>query len=118
MFAPVGYLVIGFPGDAEAVEARQAPLTGGYEEAEAMMFTAPRVVADIESNRDDVSCLSRLGAEIEHQAQHLAWAKQGGAFLAVSAPSEPETARAINVARRFHARLAHKDDRFTVEEIL
>ena len=36
----------------------------------------------------------------------------------VHAPSEGETTRAMNVARRFGVRLAHEYDRLTVEEIV
>ena len=42
VFAPIGYLVIAFPGEAEAAKARAALLTGGYEEDEVMMFTSSR----------------------------------------------------------------------------
>jgi hypothetical protein len=35
----------------------------------------------------------------------------------VHAPSEAETDRVMNVARRFGARLAHKYNRLTVDEI-
>jgi len=76
------------------------------------------VISDIEKTRDDVSILAYLGAELGHQRQHLEYAKQGCAFLVVYSPSEAETARVINVACRFGARLAHKYNRLTVEEIL
>ena len=118
VFAPVGYLVLGFPGEAEAAKARAALLTGGYEDDEVMAFSSQDVIADIEKTRDDVSLLAYIGAELGHQKQHLECAKQGCAFLVVYAPTEAETARAINVARRFGARLAHKYNRLTVEEII
>jgi hypothetical protein len=118
VFAPVGYLVLGFPGEAEAAKARAALLTGGYEDDEVIAFSSQEVIADIEKTRDDVSPLAYIGAELGHQKQHLECAKQGCAFLVVYAPTEAETARAINVARRFGARLAHKYNRLTAEEII
>jgi hypothetical protein len=45
-------------------------------------------------------------------------AKRGASFLVVYAPTEPETARVMNVARRFHAQIAHKYNRLTVEAIV
>jgi hypothetical protein len=118
VFAPVGYLVIGFPGEAEAAQARAALLTGGYEQDEVMMFSSQQVIADIERTREDVSILAYMGAELGHQKQHLECARQGCAFLVVYAPSEAETTRVMNVARRFGARLAHKYNRLTVEELM
>jgi hypothetical protein len=61
--------------------------------------------------------LAYIGAERGHQKQHLEHAKQGSFFLVVHAPTEPETARVMNVARRFGARLAHKYNRLTVEAL-
>ena len=117
VFAPVGYLVLAFPGEVEAAQAREALLTGGYEEDEAMMFSSQQVISDIENTRADISILAYMGAELGHQKQHLASAKQGAFFLVVYAPTEPETARVMNVARRFGVRLAHKYNRLTVEAL-
>lgn len=50
--------------------------------------------------------------------QYLELAKQGAAFLVVYAPSEAETTRVMNVARRFDLRLAAKYGRITVERLL
>jgi hypothetical protein len=61
VFAPVGYVIIAFPGDAEAAKARQALLTGGYEDDEIMTFTGQEVISDIESTRDKVSVLAYMG---------------------------------------------------------
>ena len=102
VFAHIGCLVIAFPGEAEATKACEALLAGGYEDDEALMFSS-------------ISILAYMGAERGHQKQHLEYAKQGSVFLVVYAPTEPETARVMNVARRFEARLAHKYNRLTVE---
>ena len=118
VFAPVGYLVLGFPGEAEAAKARATLLTGGYDEDEVMMFSSQQVIDDIEKTRGDISILAYMGAELGHQNQHLQCAKQGCVFLVVYAPSEAETTHVMNVARRLGARLAHKYNRLTVEEII
>jgi hypothetical protein len=117
VFAPVGYLVIAFPGEAEAAKAREALLTGGYEEDEVLRFSSQQVISDIENTRADISILAYMGAERGHQKQHLEQARQGAAFLVVHAPTEPETTRVMNVARRFGSRLAHKYNRLTVEAL-
>jgi hypothetical protein len=117
VFAPIGYLVIAFPGEAEATQAREALLTGGYEDDEALMFSSQQVISDIENTRADISILAYMGAERRHQKQHLEYAKRGSVFLVVYAPTEPETARVMNVARRFGSQLAHKYNRLTVEAL-
>ena len=61
VFAPIGYLVIAFPGEAEATKAREALLTGGYEEDEALMFSSQQVISDIENTRADISMLAYMG---------------------------------------------------------
>jgi hypothetical protein len=118
VFSPIGYVVLAFPTDADATRAREALLGGGYAEDEVLQFTAAEVQADIEKTRPAVSVLALMGTELEHQDLHLEAAKQGCAFLLVSAPSEAETDRVIKVARRFHPRLAHKYNRLTVEDLV
>jgi hypothetical protein len=117
VFAPVGYLILAFQEDSDAAHAREALLTGGYDDDEILRFSGQQVIADIEGTRDDVSILAYLGAELAYQRQQLEYAKQRCTFLVVYAPTEAETTRVLNVARRFRARLAHKYNRLTVEEI-
>lgn len=117
IFTPVGYLILAFREQTDATQARDALLTGGYESDEIMWFSSEQVVADIENNRDNVSPLAHLGTELGYQEEQLKYAEQGYTFLVVYAPSEAETARVLNVARRYGARLAHKYNRLTIEEI-
>jgi hypothetical protein len=117
VFAPVGYLVLAFQEERDAAHTREALITGGYDDDEVMQFSSQHVMAAMESTRDNISILAYLGTELAHQREQLEYAKQGCTFLVVYAPSEPETARVLNVARRFRARLAHKYNRLTVEEI-
>jgi hypothetical protein len=117
VFAPVGYLVLAFQEEHEAAQARDALLTGGYDDEEVMQFSSQQVISATESSRDNISILAYLGTELDHQREQLKYAKQGCTFLVVYAPTEAETARVLRVARRFRARLAHKYNRLTVEEI-
>src|SRR5689334_14966154 len=91
VFAPVGYLIIAFRDPNDATQARDALLTGGYEADEIMWFDAEQVVADIESNRGNVSPLAYLGTELGYQKEQLRYAQRGYTFLVVYAPSEAET---------------------------
>jgi hypothetical protein len=118
VFAPVGWVVIAFPGAPEATRAREALVGGGYDEDEVVMFAADEVIRDIEAHKDDVSFLAYFGPEPAFQAMHLEHAKQGSAFLVVFAPTDAEGERVSRVARRFGARLAHKYNRRSVQELI
>jgi hypothetical protein len=117
VFAPVGYVVLAFQEEREAAQARQALLTGGYEDDEVMPFSSQQVISAAEDTRDNMSVLAYLGTELAHQRMQLEYARQGCTFLVVYAPTEAETSRVLRVARRYRVRLAHKYNRLTVEEI-
>ena len=117
VFAPVGYLILAFREQADAAQARDALLTGGYEADEILWFNSDEVIADIENNRGNVSPLAHFGTELGFQERQLDYAKHGYTFLVVYAPVEGETARVLKVARRYGAQLAHKYNRLTIEDI-
>jgi len=117
VFAPVGYLVLAFQQEQEAAHAREALLMGGYDDDEIIEYSSQQVIADIEATRDKISILAYMGAELAYQREQLEYAKQGFTFLVVYAPSEAETRRVLNVARRFRAQLAHKYNRGSIEDV-
>jgi hypothetical protein len=118
VFAPVGYLVLAFQEEREAAHAREALLTGGYDDEEVMTFSSEQVISAFENTRDNISVLAYLGTELAHQREQFEYARQGCTFLVVYAPTEAEAARVLRVAWRYGARLAHKYNQFTVEEVL
>ena len=120
VFSPIGHVVLAFATDTDAARAREALLTGGYEEDEVLHYRGDEVIADAEQTRDNLGVLARLGlsmewSEVERDVQ---LAQQGAAFLVVYAPSEAETNRVINVARRFNTTLARKYHRLAIEHLL
>jgi len=115
--APVGYLVLAFQEERDAAQAREALLPGGYDDDEVMPFSRQQVISGIDGPHRKISILAYLGTEMAHQPEQLEYARQGCTSLVVYAPTVAETARVLNVARPFGARLAHKYDRLAVEEI-
>jgi hypothetical protein len=71
VFAPVGYIIVAFPNDAEAAKAREALLTGGYADDEVLAFSGHQVVADIDRRRNNTSILAFLGDDPWIQKQQL-----------------------------------------------
>jgi hypothetical protein len=120
VFTPIGHVVIAFPTDADAAQAREALQTGGYEADEVLQFRSDEVIADIEQTRDNLGLLAHLGLSTEWSevGRDYELAQQGAAFLVVYAPSEAETKRVMNVAHRFNAILARKYHRLAIEHLL
>ncbi len=118
VFNPIGHVVIAFATDADATQAREALLTGGYEEDEVLQFRSDEVIADAEQTRANLGLLGRLGMEWPEVERYFELAQQGAAFLVVYAPSDAETTRVMNVARRFDFALARKYHRLAIEHLL
>ena len=117
VFNPIGHVIIAFATDADAAQAREALLGGGYEEDEAQLFRSDEVIADAEQTRDNSSLLGRLGVEWEAIQKYYELAQQGATFLVVYSPSDAETTRVMNVARRFDVLLAAKYHRAAIEQL-
>ena len=120
VFAPIGHVVLAFATDADAAQAREALLMGGYEADEVVHVRGDEVIADAEQTRDHLGALARLGlsmewAEVERDVE---LAQRGATFLVAYAPSDAETKRVMNVARRFNAIMARKYNRLSIEHLL
>jgi AmiR/NasT family two-component response regulator len=115
-FYPTGHIVIFFANKGDAERAREALLTGGYEESEIVILSSDYVVSAIEDALPHVSILA-IGSETRHMREHLELAKQGCDKLIVYAPTEHEAGRVMNVARHFDIRLAEKYHRLAIEHL-
>jgi hypothetical protein len=93
VFYPRGYVSVSFESQADAETVRRLLLDGGYDEK-------------------DVHVMDRATVP-----GHRAGAAAGNAFLLAYAPSELETERVLNLARRVGFIKAHKYDRFTFTEL-
>ncbi len=100
-FYPTGHVVIFFANKGDAERAREALLTGGYEEGEITILSSDYVVAAIEDALPHVSHLAQLGSETKHMREHLELAKQGCDKMIVYAPTEHESRRVMNVVSPF-----------------
>jgi hypothetical protein len=116
-FYPTGHVVIFFANPADAERAREALLSGGYEEDDILHMSSEDVVSTIERMRPHVSLLAQFGSETQQMERHYELAKQGCDKLIVYAPTEAESKRAMNVARRFDVKLAEKYHRLVMEDL-
>jgi hypothetical protein len=118
IFYPIGYLVVAFPKQEDALQVQRDLMAGGYDPADCEFYTSEEVADAAQRNlADNKGFLARLGWSDEAVKAHLEAAKQGSAFLLIYAPGDTEAARAMNVIRRVPFDFAHRYQRFTIEEI-
>jgi tRNA(Leu) C34 or U34 (ribose-2'-O)-methylase TrmL len=115
-FYPTGHIVIFFANKGDAERAREALLTGGYEDNEIVVLSSDEAALCTEDMLPHVSLLA-FGSETRHMREHLELAKQGCDKLIVYAPTEHEAGRVMNVARHFDIRLAEKYHRLAIEHL-
>ena len=118
IFYPVGYLVAAFPEEVQAQQVRRDLLTGGYEEADCVLYQSDEVAKATQQNLEqNTSWLSLLGKSDEALRVHLASAKRGASFLLIHAPGDTEAGRAMNVIRRAPFEFVHRYHRLAIEEM-
>jgi hypothetical protein len=118
IFYPRGYVVLALPTEAAAEQVRRSLVEGGYAEDDVQLMPMQRVLEGTAADLEQLSPLVRaLGYESQATESHQASAAAGHALLIVYAPSELDTERLMNVARRVGYVKAQKYDRFTVTEL-
>ena len=118
IFYPLGYIVVAFSNDDDALRVQRDLTTGGYAPDECIVYTSETVAAAAQQNLDEnAGWLARLGKSDEAVRRHLQAAKQGAAFALIFAPGEVEASRAMNVVRRVPFELAHWYHRFAIQDM-
>lgn len=118
MFYPRGYVIVAFEKAEQAERTRKSLLEGGYAEDDVHIMDTARVLAGSSADLEHLNPLIKaLGSEDSVMKSHRAGAAAGQTFLIAYAPSDLETERLMNVARRVGYFKAHKYDRFTFTEL-
>lgn len=118
IFYPVGYLVVGFPAEADALRVQQDLITGGYDPADCTLHRARQVAEAASQNlRNNDGFLGMLGRSDDAVRVHLQAAEQGASFLLIYAPGDLHAARAMTVVRRVTFAFAHRYHRFVIESM-
>lgn len=118
IFYPRGHLVAAFAKKEDAERVQRDLITGGYDPADCLLFTARQVAESAEKNlEDNTGMLARLGRSDEAVRKHLEAARQGDTFLLIYAPGDHESERAMNVVRRVPFEFAHRYQRFTIQTL-
>ncbi len=118
VFYPRGYVIVTFDSAEAAENVRRRLVDGGYDEDDVQLLDTERVK---QGTSDDLRQLGpvmkALGSEGDLIRDHQALAAKGNTFLLVYAPSDLDTQRVMNVARKVGYHRAHKYDRFTIAEL-
>lgn len=118
IFYPVGYIVVGFPDEADALQVQQDLLTGGYEAGDCTLHRAREVAEAATRNlRNNDGFLAMLGKSDDAVRVHLRAAEKGATFVLIYAPGDLESSRAMTVVRRAPFEFAHRYHRFVIESL-
>jgi hypothetical protein len=118
IFYPRCYVVVALPTAEAADRMRRSLLDGGYDEADVKSLKRDRVLEGASADLEHLSPFVRaLGSEAHVTEGHLRAAQAGHSLLVVYAPSDLDTERLMNVARRHGYVKAQKYDRFTITEL-
>jgi hypothetical protein len=118
IFYPRGYVVVALQRQADAERLRQLLVDGGYDEEDVRMLDTAQVLAGASADLENLSpFIKALGSEAGATKSHLEGAAKGQTFLVVYAPSELDTERLMNVARRVGYVAAQKYDRFSITRL-
>ena len=118
IFYPRGYVVVALRSVDAAERLRRSLLEGGYAEDDVQLMSMERVLEGASADLEQLRPLVRaLGSEAEATESHLASAVAGHALVIAYAPSDLDTQRLMNVARRVGYGSASKYDRFTMTRL-
>jgi hypothetical protein len=118
IFYPRGYVIVAFRKPEDAERMQWSLVEGGYAEDDIKILDTKRVLEGASADLEQLNPLVRaLGAETQATESHRAGAAAGHTFLVAYAPSDLDTERLMNVARRIGYVKAQKYDRFKVTEL-
>ena len=118
VFYPLGHVVVALQSAEDAERMRQRLIDGGYDEHDVTLWNSSQVAAAARELQQSAGVLARIfGAEIAAMDKHIELADAGYTFLVAYCPSDLDTQRLMNVARRFTYGLAQKYDRFTITKL-
>lgn len=118
VFKPVGWVMMGFPMQAQAQVLIGALHGAGWSSAEVLHFKPRESVAELREMVENAGPLAGFGYEITLLRRYLALAEEGYCWLLVKAGDAARAATAAAAARECGARLAVHYRTLTVEELI
>src|SRR5687768_13865391 len=102
VFYPLGHVVLALQSRDDAERIRQLLIDGGYDERDVTLWESAQVATGARELQQSASILAKLfGADLDAMHKHIELADAGYTFLAAYSPSDLDTKRLMNVARRY-----------------
>ena len=118
VFYPRGYVIVTFDAGEKAEQARRLLVDGGYDEQDVQVLDRDQVMRGSSEDLKHLSpVIKALGNEGDLIRSHQQQAAHGDSFLLAYAPSDLDTQRLMNVAKRVGYEAANKYDRFTITRL-
>jgi hypothetical protein len=118
VFKPVGCVMVGLPGAAQADDAVRAFHHAGWPSASLQRFAPHESINQLEAMVDSAGGMAGFGYEITLLRQYLALSRQGVRWLLVKVDGVEHAATAAEVARRCGAILAVHYRLLTIDELI
>src|SRR5919112_3891355 len=101
IFYPRGYVIVALRTPEDAERMRWSLIEGGYDKDDVQLLDTEKVLEIATQELESLNPLVRaVGAESSATESHISGAAAGQSFLVAYAPSELDTERLMNVARR------------------
>ena len=117
-FYPVGHLMLGVPGQAQADALAEALCEAGWERDAVVHFTPSESIEEFEAMVENPSMLAGFGYAITVLRRYLALAREGYRWLLVKVEDTDAAAKAAEIARAQGATLAVHYRSLIVEELI
>jgi hypothetical protein len=115
---PVGHVMIAFPDDRSADEARSALLDAGFADEEVFRYTSRELEPRLEEMLRAASGAAGFGYESTLMRRYLSLAQENVGWLVVCAPEDDRAAQVAEIARRLKARCAVRYHRLASEDLV
>ena len=117
-FYPVGHLMLGVPGQAQADALAEALCQAGWARDAVVHFTPSESIEEFEAMVENPSMLAGFGYAITLLRRYLALAREGYRWLLVKVEDTEAAAKAAEIARAQGATLAVHYRSLIVEELI
>ena len=117
-FKPVGHLMVGLPGLAQAQALETSLQQAGWPADAVLQFSPRESVTEMQALIDNAGGMAGFGYEITLMRRYLALARDGVRWLLVKVDGTEHAAQAADLARNQGAVLAVHYRLLTVEELI
>ncbi len=118
MFYPKGFIVAGFPAEADTRAAEKALLDSGFAPQDVTFVSANDMQAQASANLENPSIFVSIGSTLNVRQKQYELARDGCSFLLIKAVDEDEEQQAITALTAQKLRYAVKYRLLVIENLM